>query len=79
MEQRASTVTRERRINFGWRHMLQDLFEAIDARQGGQNLVVVALVAEFIIYKKVYTFSSIGDYSVPKSVRCTDSAPKWPT
>ena len=32
------------------------------------------LLAEFISPKKVYTFSSIGDYSIPKSVKCAQSA-----
>ena len=35
---------------------------------------VIYLVAEFISHQKVYTFSSIGDYSIPKSVKCTHSA-----
>ena len=32
------------------------------------------LAAEFISPPKVYTFSSLEDYSIPKSVKCAHSA-----
>ena len=34
------------------------------------------LVAEFIGPKKVYTFSSMRDHDIPRSVKCTQSATK---
>ena len=36
----------------------------------------VALVAGIISPKKVYAFSSIGDFSIPKSIKCAHSATK---
>ena len=40
--------------------------------------LILDVVAEFISPpKKVYTFNSIGDYSISTSVKCADSATKW--
>ena len=39
-------------------------------------IYIYFLVAEFISPQKVCTFSSIGDYRIPKSVKCAHSAPK---
>ena len=36
--------------------------------------IYIYLVAEFIGPKKVYTFSSIRDHIIPKSLKCTHSA-----
>ena len=36
---------------------------------GSRFRVVLVLVAEFISIKKVYTFSSIRDHIIPKSIK----------
>ena len=43
---------------------------------GFRVIGVLYLVAEFISLQKVYTFSSIGEYGIPKSVKCAHSATK---
>ena len=44
----------------------------LSSGQGPQ--VGLCFVAEFRSPKKVYTFGFIGDYSIPKSIKCTHSA-----
>ena len=49
-----------------------------DPTQPTQQLFITTLVAEFRSPKKVYPFSPEGDYSIPRSAKCTHSATKLP-
>ena len=63
------------------RHHLQPRCHNIESPSGYviQRLPsspIYPVVAEFISPKKVYTVSSIGDYGIPRCVKCTHSANK---
>ena len=62
-----------------WR-LIEEVYLRVEVRLFPCAVLVLLqkgfLVADFISPKRVYTFSSIGGYSIPKSLKCAHSATK---